>query len=335
MSSPSDRLSVLRDASSELDHLGLIGVTGADAAAFLHAQLTNGMLDLESGEVRLSGYCSAKGRLLAIALVWRRADDFWLLVPRELAAPLAKRLSMFVLRSKVKVNDVSAQYSLIGHVDAGNGAIERAADWLAGAAPAPSQTPARLEAVDGADQMLVHMPASLGLTRRISIRRTSDVRDEREGATQGDALWRWLDVRAGLPIVVAATQDRFVPQMVNLEALGGVDFKKGCYPGQEVVARSQYLGKLKRRTAGAHLASDAARPLPGDDILHTVAGQPQAIGTVVSAEASPLGGVDLLVEVPLASSGEVLTVAGHEQGLEIWPLPYVLPDNEVFVRPKL
>jgi folate-binding protein YgfZ len=147
--------------------------------------------------------------------------------------------------------------------------------------------------------------------------------------------WTWLEVRSGLSFIETATQDRFVPQMVNLEALGGVDFKKGCYPGQEVVARSQYLGKLKRRTAGAHLASDAARPLPGDDILHTVAGQPQAIGTVVSAEASPLGGVDLLVEVPLASSGEVLTVAGHEQGLEIWPLPYVLPDNEVFVRPKL
>jgi folate-binding protein YgfZ len=319
-------------ATVRLDHLGLIRIEGEDAANFLHLQLTTGVLDHEPQTARLTGYCSAKGRLLAVGLLWRDASGFMLLVPRELVAPLVKRLGMFVLRSKTRLSDASAAYRMCGII--GDAARARAAPHSSGTAAVHSV------ANDG-HTTLVRVADSVGQPRWIALEPAagppaSPAASAAEApGTLGASVWRWLDIKAGLPVITLATQDKFVPQMVNLEALGGVDFKKGCYPGQEVVARSQYLGKLKRRTTGAHLADGAAAAAPGSDVVSAHAPGLPVVGSVVDAAVAPQGGMDLLVEVTLTALHEPLALGGNPNTLELWPVPYPLPDNEVFVRPKL
>lgn len=333
MSISSLGLPITTGVTAHLDHLGLIRVEGSDAAAFLHAQLTNDALDLAPGEARLSGYCSPKGRLLAIALFWQSGDAYLLLVGRDLLAPLVKRLAMFVLRSKVTITDVTAEHWILGC------AGEEARGLLAAQVEPLPGVP--FGAAVDAGFSLVSVPPAVGLARWIALVPRAD-HERFERVTAGHALsdgsvWRWLDIRAGLPVITVATQDKFVPQMINLEALGGVDFKKGCFPGQEVVARSQYLGKLKRRMTGAHLEAAAALPAFGADVLVRGSGPGAAepVGSVVAAEFAPDGGTDLLIEVPLAAMAEPLLLASSEVPLALWPVPYPLPENDVFVRPRL
>ncbi len=296
-----------------LDHLALIRVGGVDARSFLDAQLTRNVP--LPGVAAPAGYCSPKGRLLATFVVWTDVDDIALLVSRDIAAAIAKRLSMYVLRAKATVA-LDDERTMEGRID---GDLHPALDvWGT--------------VVDGAATW-IRPPDADGHRRFVRVGPPSAAVP---GAGVVDAAtWRWLDIRAGLPTIVAATQDRFVPQMVNLEALDGVDFRKGCFPGQEVVARSQYLGKLKRRTARGRLAADAALPRPGDDVF--AAGAPDPIGVVVAAARGPGDRIDVLVELPLADHGSHAIRAGAPDGpaIELEPPPYPLPDNEVFVRPKL
>ena len=292
-------------AATALDHLSLLCVQGKDARAFLDAQLTRNVPADRSAGASPFGYCSPKGRLLANGVVWCDDEAIWLILSRDLAAAIAKRLKMYVLRSKVTIDDASDSLPMAGVVGDG-----------------PGLAPWAVDRVDG--RTWIRFP---GVDRRFL----------RIGSSDGDAVasstWRWLDIRAGLPWVSVATQDRFVPQMLNLEALDGVDFRKGCFPGQEIVARSQYLGKLKRRMALASL--DGAVPDPGTDVW--AIGDTEATGLVVNAERGVDGRVALLVELPLArfASSELRVGSVDGPALVIEPLPYVLPDNEVFVRPKL
>ena len=293
-----------------LDHLSLLTVRGADARTFLDSQLTRDIPP--AGSAALAGYCSPKGRLLADLLVWTHGDAIALLLTRELAEPIAKRLRMYVLRAKVVIDDVTATTRIGGTLDATAPPLDH---WQV--AVATDTAWLRLPDVDG---------------RRRHLR----IGDATHGGTgTGAAHWRWLDIRSGLPHIGLATQDRFVPQMLNLEALGAVDFKKGCFPGQEVVARSQYLGKLKRRMALASIEAGAPVPVPGSDVW--AVDDREACGLVVNAEAGPGGRIALLVELPLAAFASTTLRAGTPDGaaLRIDPLPYALPDNEVFVRPKL
>ena len=290
-----------------LDHLALVAVTGADARAFLDAQLTRNVPD-PRGAAGLAGYCSPKGRLLAIFTLWSDHDTIHLLTTRDVVEAIVRRLKMYVLRSKVAIEDVTAAHRVAGVIDASPSAV---APW----------TVSR----DG-EAVTVQMPAADGLTRRLCI----------DGSEPGvDAqTWRWSDIRAGLPSIFAATQDRFVPQMVNLEAIGGVDFKKGCFPGQEIVARSQYLGKLKRRVALLHSTSMGAAPEPGTDLWSEGANEPQ--GTVVDAARGLDDRISALVELPVALAHGALHAGTPDGPAFVFDrLPYDLPDNEVFARPKL
>ncbi len=296
--------------------LALLRVRGADAQTFLDAQLTRNVPPAE-GVASPVGYCSPKGRLLATFTMWREPDAVALLAAAELAAPIAKRLRMYVLRAKVAIDDATAEHAIDGFVDPGH-APTLGEPWQV--VRAGGATWIRYPDVDGRRRVL-----------RIA---AAGSPDERRGTGVDAATWRWLDVRSGLPTITAATQERFVPQMVNLEALGGVDFRKGCYPGQEVVARSQYLGKLKRRMALASLDADVA-PSPGSDVVRADDGEP--VGLVVDAARGPDGRVALLAELPVAlfDSNALRTGTADGPRLTIEPLPYALPDNEVFVRPKL
>ena len=280
---------------------GLIRASGADAAKFLHGQLTQDVEHLPEGQARLAGYCSAKGRLLATFVMWRAGSDILLACSADLLPTVLKRLSMFVLRAQCKLSDASAELPLWGVVGA-----------PAGVAWSVSQA---------GDAQVVELPPALidgrGVARRLH------VGAEPAGMPSIDTeTWRWLEVASGVPRIVAATVEQFVPQMVNLELVGGVNFRKGCYPGQEIVARSQYRGTLKRR-AQAVLSPQALAP--GQEIFHS--GDPGQPAGMVVLSGSRSGAHAALVEVKLAALEGGTLHAGAADGplLQPTPLPYEIP----------
>ena len=298
---------------------GLIAVTGDDAATFLHNQLTNDVEHLGSDQARLAGYCSPKGRLQATFLVWRSAETIFLQLPRALQAPLQKRLSMFVLRAKAKLADVTDAHAVLGF---GGAAAESALQAMFGTLPA-----APYGKIDHELGTLIRLADTLG-TPRYQWLTTPEKAQLAWPKLAGQLTpagadgWQLAAIHAGVPDITASTQDQFVPQMVNFELLGGVNFKKGCYPGQEIVARSQYLGKLKRRAA---LAGIDAAAQAGDEVFAvTDPGQP--CGMVVNAAPNGAGGVDALVEIKLAAlaDGDIRLGSAAGPVLRFQPMPYPL-----------
>lgn len=204
---------------ARLTRYGLLSVSGDDAREFLHAQLTRDIRNLAADRAALAGWCSAKGRLLASFLVIPAAQGFLLQVARDLATPVAKRLAMFVLRSKVKIADESERWAQDGLWEVDFDAPEVA--WQE-----------QIVTVRVGERRYLQ----LGPVAQMNIMPTAP-----------EEAWTVQEIRAGRPLITAATQDQFVPQMVNLEKLGAIDWQKGCYPGQEIVARAQYRGQVKRR----------------------------------------------------------------------------------------
>lgn len=273
---------------AKLDPYGTLQVAGDDARAFLHAQLTNDIENLAPGRARYAGWCSAKGRLLATFLVVPFQDGFLLQLSRDLAPVVAKRLAMFVMRSKVKVLDVSGQWSQFG-------------TW-----PAAGGEPLSVSGSEGAVAVRIDTGRSLVLApTEASGRFVPD-------AAQED--WMLAELRAGRPLIAQATQDRFVPQMVNLELAGGVDFKKGCYPGQEIVARAQYRGAVKRRLV--HLRGAILQP--GQDLFSDDSPS-VASGTVVNVAGDESLAV---VQVSVIESKAPIRPQPNAPALELLPLPY-------------
>jgi len=286
---------------------GVIRASGADAATFLQSQLTNDVASLDSGSARLAGFCSAKGRLQASFVVWRpAADEFLLSCPSAILAPTLKRLSMFVLRAKCKLSDASGELAVLALAGtAATALLADAAVWQVRSRGATT---------------LVRVPDAAGVQRAWLVAPAGAESDVAAAPAMSAATWGWLEVESGVVTIEAATVDRFVPQMVNFELVGGVDFKKGCYPGQEVVARSQYRGTTKRRT---FLFDGAIVAEPGQDVfLAGAAGEPA--GTVANAAPAPLGGGSALVELRLAALGDGALHLGSVDGpaLQRAALPY-------------
>jgi len=303
-----------------LPELGCVRVEGADAANFLQSQLTADVVQQSADELSLSGYCTAKGRLIATFHQWRDGDAVMLQLPHEMLAAVAKRLAMFVLRSKVKIIDDSAQRTALAVAGPGAAGVLRAAGLAVGDTAWSSVAAGGLRASRlppgprCAERFLLTMRADEPLPAALDALRALP-----------PAAWWWSEIDAAVPTVFAATQEKFVPQMINFEVLGGVNFRKGCYPGQEIVARSQYLGKLKRRMQRAH-AAQAIPPAPGADVFHSTQAEP--VGTVVMAASAPEGGVDLLFEAPVdrLASGTLHLQAQDGEPLMVLPLPYELTD---------
>jgi folate-binding protein YgfZ len=293
-----------------LSDWGLIRAQGADAASFLHAQLTQDVTHLDDHHARLAGYCSAKGRLLATFVAWRAPQgDILLACSADLLQAVLKRLSMFVLRAKCKLSDASQEIPLYGLAGP-------AADALVGPDfPAEAWSCSQL-----GNAQVIRLTGADGVSRYLW---AAPERPQLPGL--GLDNWRWLEVRSGLARVVAATAERFVPQMLNLELLGGVNFQKGCYPGQEVVARSQYRGTLKRRT---YLVQSGKALAPGMEVFHSAdPGQPA--GMVVLAASLQLGRHAALVELKISALQEGELHAGGAGGpvLTPTPLPYSLDEQ--------
>jgi folate-binding protein YgfZ len=291
-----------------LTHWGLIRARGADAVKFLQGQLTNDVALMGESQVRLAGFCSAKGRLQASFVVWRLASDEFLLACSASVLPATlKRLSMFVMRAQCKLTDATAELSL-------HGAVGDSARALMGDSPAWTQ-----RALAGCT--LVRLPDVDGLARCMLA--MSPEASPGAPAVTLDA-WRALEVRSGIPVIEAATVEQFVPQMLNYEIVGGVDFKKGCYPGQEVVARSQYRGTIKRRM---FLFEGRGAFAAGQEVFHS--GDPeQPAGMVVNAASEGASSI-ALVEVKLAALDTGTLHAGAVEGplLERRELPYSLPND--------
>jgi hypothetical protein len=302
----SDEVLNFGDASAELQaardhtvlvpltHLGLIEVTGDDAKAFLHSQFTSDINHLGADQVQHSAWCTAKGRMQASFLAWREGDLFRLAIASDLEAASLKRLQMFVLRSKVKLASLTESHSLLGL------AGPQAATALGDAGlpcPAAAMTSAIGAGVSvlglDANRYLVALPqgAVAEFWRKLALK----------ARPAGLPAWRWLDVQAGFPLVTAATKEEFVPQMADFEKLGGVSFHKGCYPGQEIVARTQYLGKVKRHLY--HVRSDQLLEAGTD--LHSPDNPDQACGMIVSGAPSPAGGYEALAVVQSNFAGNL------------------------------
>jgi len=302
--------------------LGVIAIDGDDAASFLHGQLSSDVQRLGAGESHWSTYNGPKGRTLATLRLARLASGprFRALVAADLAGAIAKRLAMFVLRAKARVVDASSTATLLGV--AGPRAAEAISDAF-GIDPRPSAG-AALEF--GGSSII-----GLGDGRFVIVTETpsDSVRARIESRAQpvDENVWRWVGARSGVPLVTAATSDSFVPQMLNVDALGGISFSKGCYPGQEIVARMRYLGVLKERLHAFRATVEHCAP--GTRIFSAAFGD-QPCGTVVNATPDPAGGVALLAVVQLAAANDASLALGAPDGppLSAVALPYPLPAPE-------
>lgn len=315
LAEPSPPDTAALSGATALAHLGVIAADGEDAARFLHGQLTQDIALMPLGEARLAGYCSAKGRLLASFVVWKISHtEVRLLCSADLLAPTLKRLSMFVLRAKAKLRDATSELRLTGL--AGQDTLSQAG---LGLPSSPWQC-----TTEGA-ATLIRLPDVAGLPRALHIA-PADSTPLPELPALPLSTWQWLDVESGVPLIVAPVVEQFVPQMINLEAVGGVNFQKGCYPGQEVVARSQYRGTLKRRGFVAR----TAQPLsPGQEVFHS-ADPSQPSGMVVNAAPGPDGRWSAFVELKLAAAASGELRAGSPDGapLTLAGLPYPLPAQD-------
>ena len=299
----------------DMGQFSILKVSGEEAQTFLQNLVSSEVREVSAQRAQASSLNSAKGRMLATFLIWQQGADYCLHLPKSLAAPIHKRLSMYVLRAKVKIADDSAQHVCLGLSGAA------AASLLQGLYGTLPQHPLTMQSY-GEDSVI------FAGGNRYQINTTAERAPElwkklSAGARAvGAPCWDWLNIRAGIPVILPVTQEQFVAQMANLELLGGVGFKKGCYPGQEIVARMQYLGKLKRRMYLAHVGGDAA-PQAGDELFSTDM-EGQASGMVVNAAPAPGSGYDLLAVIQISSHAEHTLHWKSLQGaaLQFLPLPY-------------
>ncbi|NYT36706.1 folate-binding protein [Allopusillimonas soli] len=273
-----------------LPELAVIEISGEDAVSFLHGQLTQDVEGLQQGQARLAAYCTAKGRVLATLVFWKEGACLRAMLRSDLAETFVRRLSMFVLRAKVRLR--VEPVAVLGRLSDGN----------EGAGTEPWSVTVSDDFVD-----IATPSASAGKVRwwrvpRLGLEQPSDT----PPATSAEqaAAWQAADIAAGLPWVQAATQDMFIPQTLNLDLIGGVNFTKGCYPGQEVVARAHYRGAVKRRMAYGVVrqAASHAGTDPGSDTYdarHPDTPCGRIVNTSMAGDT-----IHVLMEVRLADLGE-------------------------------
>lgn len=313
---------VLSDANAlcGLDHLGIIQVSGADARSFLQGQFSSDIQQLEADQTQLSGYCNPKGRMLAIMRIVPTQDDLLLVLPKTLLPEIQKRLQLYILRSDVRLQDVSNTHAI----------LELAGSRVADVMPAVPETDNAQIQID--ERHSLRLPGDR--PRYQIIGPVAAVQKIWQKAIQKDLTptdaraWRLLDIRAGLPMLYTATSEAFVPQMTNLHLLGGVSFQKGCYTGQEVVARMHYLGKQKRRMYRVHIAPGSL--IEVGQALYAANAREQTVGTVL--EIAPLDtteGYEALVVCQINSMEQAaLTLQADSQpgpAITCLNLPYAYP----------
>ncbi len=318
----------MRDGASEMQALataavmsplasfGIIAFSGEETEPFLQGQLSSDVRALGESAAQYSSYSTPKGRMLASFLLFRQGDNYCLQIVAELQESIQKRLSMFVMRSKTKARDASSELCLLGV--AGPLAAEKLSAVLGDLPEADFATLHKehctVIALPGKRyQLAIASDAALALWQQLAAAGILPV---------AESLWRLCDIRAGSPWITAATSDAFVAQMANMELIGGVSFSKGCYPGQEIVARTQYLGKLKRRMYRASIATEHAEA--GQEVFSSEMNG-QASGKVMLAAPADQGRWEVLVVAQIASLEQGLHLgAADGPQLEILDLPYAV-----------
>jgi hypothetical protein len=303
----------------ELKSEGFIAVSGEDAVTFLHAQLTSDVAGLVASRTQHSGYCSPKGRLLATFLVWRTPEGVLLQLAADLRESVQERLSKYVLRGRVRLSDASARYLMFGL--AGDHAPSVLAEMNV---PVPS---ADHEVSSAGDVFVTRLPvnryallanADRGLSLRASLEKYARSRDA--------TLWEQMDIEAGIPVVTSQTQDQHVPQMLNLDLIGGVSYSKGCYPGQEIVARMHYLGRLKQRMY--RVSVPTLEPVrAGDSLFSAQFGHEQASGSILQTTHRDNATFEALAVIQTASvqAGDVHLRSLQGPVVDFLSLPYAIP----------
>lgn len=302
---------------SELSHFGVIRAIGEEAVQFLQGQLTQDVVSLTLSEARLAAYCNAKGRMQASFIIFKRSsDEIFLICSQDILAATLKRLSMFVLRAKVKLSDASADFRLYGLAG-------KALEELSSIYPAWTKT-------DIDTTNLVFLPIGDNQPRALwCVPANSPSHTQ---ITMNSMLWHWLDVQSGITMITQPIFEYFVPQMLNYESVGGVNFKKGCYPGQEIVARSQYRGTLKRR---AYLLHSDTEPRVGEEVFH-ITDTTQPCGHIAAMAVNPSGGFDVISSMQTSAADDAMAhcdetrlTLGSATGavLTLLTLPYKIQPN--------
>ncbi|MDB5884289.1 MAG: hypothetical protein JWR74_460 [Polaromonas sp.] len=302
----------------KLTQLGIIRAVGDEAVKFLQGQLTQDIVAMDSTQARLAAFCNAKGRMQASFVVFKRSQaEVFLVCSRDILTATLKRLSMFVMRAKVKLSDASDEFDLYGV--AGNSIQNIAKNAIS-----------TWQKLDIGEANLVFLYPGAGLARAMYCTPAESIAPAGEDISL--ETWNWLEVQSGIAMISQPIYESFVPQMLNYESVGGVNFKKGCYPGQEIVARSQFRGTLKRR---AYLAHTAAAPAVGQEVFHVQADD-QPCGLIAAAAPHPDGGFDAIVSIQTSAAADAaehgektrLTL-GNPGGVPVTllPLPYPLLDD--------
>ncbi len=308
------------DVLCDLSHWGLIGVRGEDALKFLHSQLSSDVTQVSETHSQLSSYCSPRGRVLACFRIFQRGDTFFLRLPAVMLEPALNRLRLYVLRARVTLEDASDALIRCGY-----SGPNAKAELKHALGTCPDHIDASVRAHD---INVIHIPGPhprFELYGNLSaLQELWSVLNVR-AAPVGASPWALLDILSGVPNIYPATSDRFVPQMVNLHLLGGLSFQKGCYPGQEVVARMHYLGKLKRRMYRVHLTSDRV-PQAGDEIYTAGKHPTEPIGMIVDAQPHSDDGVEALAVLRLEDTANMCLRLWNMDGpaLVLCDLPYGL-----------
>lgn len=308
----------------DLSHYGLIRAVGEEAESFLQNQFCNDVRNVSETQGQLNAYCSPKGRVLAFFRLFKVDDQYFLRMPKSMLTDTINRLRMFILMSKVTLEDTSDDLVIIGY--SGPEAVQRL-KAITGEIPMEtdavihqngltiiriSDTPSRFEIYGNCDDVMA-------LWEKLAT----------DAVPVGSGSWELLDIRDAIPEVIQNTKEAFVPQMINLQGINALSFKKGCYPGQEIVARMHYLGKLKRRMYLAHIDADTI-PAAGDSLYAANSESGQGAGKIVRAQTSPTGGTDLLAVIEIASAENDSLHVGNTDGpvLALEELPYAVAVNE-------
>ena len=309
-----------------LTHLGVIRAAGVDAATFLQGQLSQDVLTIANDTARLAAFCNAKGRMQASFVIFRRTpepesqdnagetDQFLMVCSADILAQTLKRLSQFIMRAKVKLSDASSELLLYGVTGSAIDSVASNAVETWAKTDMGRQSTVRLYPSVGVERALWCAPIGTPLP---------------VGPDLALALWHWLDVQSGVAMLTQPIFEAFVPQMLNYESIGGVSFKKGCYPGQEVVARSQFRGTLKRRAYLLHCTPPSSGPAAvGQEVFHS-SDPNQPCGLVAACAPNPTGGFDAIVSMQTSAAvGGTLTLGGPQgPELNLLALPYPLLED--------
>lgn len=267
----------------DLSHYTLLAIHGDDAESFLHSQFINDVTTITSGHSHLNGYCNAKGRMIASFRLFRRDETFYLQLPANMRDILVKRLLMYRLRSKVTIEDVTNGYAHIGFsgktaVTALSRVLDQLPEQVDDVITAENHTVIRVPGTSPSFEIYADADTMKSIWQKLDV----------DAAPAGAAAWELLDVLAGIPCVLPDTTEAFVPQMLNYQSINGLSFKKGCYPGQEIVARMHYLGKLKKRCFLMRVDGDDAIP-PLTEVLSDKSSSSNSVGQVVNSVQHPDG----------------------------------------------